>query len=52
MKKLATLAGFLFIVSAASAQEPAFLKGPFDEALKLAKKQNKPILIEFHQRGG
>ncbi len=52
MRKITTLAGLLLIASMASAQEPAFLKGPFDEALALAKKQNKPILIEFHQRGG
>ena len=52
MKKLATLAGCLLIASMAGGQEPAFLKGPFEEALKLAKTQNKPILIEFHQRGG
>jgi len=52
MKKITALAGLLLIASMAWAQTPTFLKGPFDEALALAKKQNKPILIEFHQRGG
>jgi hypothetical protein len=52
MKKLAALAGFLLIASMAWAQAPTFLKGPFDEAMALAKKQNKPILVDFHQRGG
>ncbi len=52
MKKLATLAGCLLIASLASGQSLNFLSGSFDEALKLAKEQNKPILIEFHQRGG
>ncbi|MGA2531620.1 MAG: hypothetical protein ABSG19_01145 [Candidatus Aminicenantales bacterium] len=52
MKKLTALAGLLLIASLASAQTPTFLKGPFDEALALAKKQNKPILVDFHQRGG
>jgi len=52
MKKITTLAGLLLIASLASAQSPTFLKGSFDEALALAKKQNKPILVDFHQRGG
>jgi hypothetical protein len=52
MKKLMTIAGLLLMASLASAQTPTFLKGSFDEALGLAKKQNKPILVDFHQRGG
>jgi len=52
MKKFTTLTGLFLIASLASAQTPTFLKGPFDEALALAKKQNKPILVDFHQRGG
>ena len=52
MKKLAAIAGCLLIASLASGQSLNFLTGPFDEALKLAKKQGKPILIEFHQKGG
>lgn len=52
MKKITAIAGLLLIASLASAQTPTFLKGSFDEALALAKKQNKPILVDFHQRGG
>jgi hypothetical protein len=52
MKRLSMLAGILMMAAMASAQGPSFLKGSFDEALALAKKQNKPILIDFHQRGG
>jgi hypothetical protein len=52
MKKLTILAGVLLLALIASTQTPTFLKGPFDEALAQAKKQNKPILVDFHQRGG
>lgn len=52
MKKLTALAGLFLIASFASAQTPTFLKGSFDEALAQAKKENKLVLVDFHQRGG
>jgi len=52
MKKAIAFVGILFAASAASAQTPSFLKGPFDEALAQARKQNKLILVDFHQKGG
>jgi hypothetical protein len=52
MKKAVAFTGILFAAAAAFAQTPSFLKGPFDEALSQAKKQNKPILVDFHQKGG
>jgi hypothetical protein len=52
MKKLTTLAGILLVASLAAGQTPTFLKGSFDEALAQAKKQNKLVLVDFHQRGG
>lgn len=52
MKKAILLAGILIVVATAAAQTPAFLKGPFDEALSQAAKQNKLILVDFHQTGG
>lgn len=52
MKKTIVFAGMLFATAAAFAQTPSFLKGPFDEALSEAKRQNKLILVDFHQTGG
>jgi hypothetical protein len=52
MRHLTALAGIVFVASLATAQTPTFLKGSFEEALAQAKKQNKPILVDFHQRGG
>ena len=52
MKKTSLLAGILIFAATAPAQAPSFLKGPFDEALAQARKENKLILVDFHQRGG
>jgi hypothetical protein len=52
MKKTIMAAGILAVAAMAAAQTPAFLKGPFDEALSQAAKQNKLILVDFHQKGG
>ena len=52
MKKMIALAGILIAAAMAAAQTPSFLKGPFDEALSQARKQDKLILVDFHQRGG
>jgi hypothetical protein len=52
MKRTIALAGIFFVTFMAAAQTPSFLKGPFDEALAQARKQNKLVLIDFHQRGG
>jgi hypothetical protein len=52
MKKAIAFAGILFAAALAFAQTPSFLKGPFDEAMAQAKKQNKLILVDFHQKGG
>jgi hypothetical protein len=51
MKKIAALAGVLLIASIASAQTAQFLTGSFDEALALAKKENKLLFIEFFSSG-
>jgi hypothetical protein len=52
MKKAAFLAGILVFAVTAAAQAPSFLKGPFDEALAQARKENKLVLVDFHQSGG
>jgi len=52
MKRTIPLAGILIVAAMAAAQTPSFLKGPFDEALSQARKQNKLVLVDFHQRGG
>jgi hypothetical protein len=52
MKKTIMAVGILAAAAMAAAQTPAFLKGPFDEALAQAAKQNKLILVDFHQKGG
>jgi hypothetical protein len=51
MKKLAVLASFVLIASIASAQTAKFMSGPFEDALALAKKENKLILIDFFSSG-
>jgi|GEM_PF-500111 len=52
MKKTTALAGILIVAAMAAAETPSFLKGPFDEALSQARKQDKLVLIDFHQKGG
>ena len=52
MKKAIALAGILTVAALVAAQTPSFLKGPFDEALAQARKQNKLVLVDFHQKGG
>ena len=51
MKRIAALAGVLLIASIASAQTAKFLTGSFDEALALAKKENKLLYVEFFSDG-
>ncbi len=52
MKRTFAFAGLLLLASFAAAQTvPAFMTGPFDEALAQAKKQNKPVLIDFFSDG-
>ena len=52
MRKTIAFAGILILAAMAAAQTPSFLKGPFDEALSQARKQDKLILVDFHQKGG
>jgi hypothetical protein len=52
MKKTSLLAGIFVCALTAAAQAPSFLKGPFDEALAQARKENKLVLVDFHQSGG
>ena len=51
MKKVTAIAGVLLMASLAGAQTANVLTGPFDEALGLAKKNNKLILIDFFSSG-
>lgn len=52
MKKIFVFLCFLLIASFAAAQTAPFLKGPFDEAIAQAQKENKLILVDFFQKGG
>ncbi len=51
MRKLAVLAGVVFTASLAAAQTATVHEGAFEEALALAQKENKPILIDFYSDG-
>ena len=51
MRKTAAFAGLLLLASLAAPQTATVLKGPFDEALAEAKKNNKLILIDFFSSG-
>jgi len=52
MKRSAAFAGLLLLASFVAAQTvPTFMTGSLDEALALAKKQNKPVLIDFFSDG-
>lgn len=46
MKKLLTASLVLVLASAASAQ--VFFTGTFDQALALAKTENKKVLVDFY----
>ncbi|MGA2532743.1 MAG: hypothetical protein ABSG19_06855 [Candidatus Aminicenantales bacterium] len=46
MKRLAALAGLLFVVSSASAQ--VWFKGTLNEAMAKAKAESKVVLIDFY----
>ena len=51
MKKLTAFAGLILVASFAAAQTATFMTGPLDEALAKARKDNKPILIDFFSSG-
>ncbi len=51
VKKTTAIAGVLLMASLAAAQTANVLKGPFDEALAQAKKNNKLILVDFFSSG-
>jgi hypothetical protein len=51
MKKLSAIAGLLLVASFAAAQTATVLRGPFEEALAQAQKQNKLILVDFYSSG-
>jgi hypothetical protein len=51
MKKFTAFASLLLVASFAAAQTATVLKGPFEEALVQAQKQNKLILVDFYSSG-
>ena len=42
----------LFLVAAMPGIAQTWISGPVDAALAAAKKENKPVLIDFTQKGG
>jgi hypothetical protein len=52
MKRFASAIAFLLVAAAVPVLAQTWISGPFDGALAAAKKENKPILVDFTQKGG
>jgi hypothetical protein len=52
MKRHVSVLALFLVAAAAPGLAQTWISGPVDGALAAAKKDNKPVLIDFTQKGG